>query len=152
MPVKKLQDYLDSHQIKYLTMLHSPAFTAQEIAASIHVSGKQVAKPVIIKVNGSLAMIVVSATEHINFAALQTALGHLPLELAKEVEFKDRFAGCEVGAMPPLGHLYEMPVYISRELSRQENIIFNAGSHSELIQMHYADFERLTYPKILDLA
>src|SRR5436190_21761223 len=107
MPVKKLKEFLDSHHVKYLSMTHSPAFTSQEIAAAAHVSGKELAKTVIVKNNGSLAMVVVPANDQVNFAKLREAMGQV--DLASESEFKDKFPGCEVGAMPPFGNLYDMP-------------------------------------------
>src|SRR3989338_10397565 len=151
MPVKKLKDFLDQHQIKYLSLSHSPAFTSQEIAAAAHVSGKQLAKTVIIKTDGQFAMVVLPAKDQVNFAKLKAATGLKELDLATESEFKNQFPGCEVGAMPPFGNLYNMPVYVSSELSREDHILFNAGSHAELMQLTYHDFERLVKPKIVTL-
>ncbi|RDI46888.1 aminoacyl-tRNA deacylase [Aquicella lusitana] len=150
MPVKKLKEFLDSHHVKYITLGHSPAFTSQEIAAAAHVSGKQLAKTVIVKVDGQFAMVVIPANDQVNFAKLREDLGSTA-ELASESEFKDKFPGCEVGAMPPFGNLYDMPVYVSSQLSQQDHILFNAGSHSELIQLGYHDFERLVKPKAVAL-
>lgn len=152
MPVKKLKEFLDSHKVKYISMTHSPAFTSQEIAAAAHISGKQLAKTVIVKVNNRLAMVVLPANDQINFAKLREMTGSSNIELANESEFKDKFAGCEVGAMPPFGNLYDMPVFVSSHLSQQENILFNAGSHSELVQLPFRDFERLVKPKIVAFA
>lgn len=148
MPVKKLKEFLDSHQVKYVSMSHSPAFTAQEIAAAAHISGKQLAKTVIVKIDDHFAMVVIPANDHVNFAKLKEIAGS-SVDLASESEFRDKFAGCEVGAMPPFGNLYDMPVFISSELSHQDNILFNAGSHSELIQLAFHDFERLVKPKVV---
>lgn len=149
MPVKKLKEFLDSHKVKYVAMTHSPAFTSQEIAAAAHVSGKQLAKTVIVKVGGRLAMVVLPANDQINFAKLRDITGADDVDLASESDFKDKFAGCEVGAMPPFGNLYDMPVFVSNQLSQQDHIIFNAGSHSELMQMAFRDFERLVQPKVV---
>ncbi|EKD70259.1 MAG: hypothetical protein ACD_46C00583G0002 [uncultured bacterium] len=151
MPVKKLKEFLDSHKVKYVSMAHSPAFTSQEIAAAAHVSGKQLAKTVIIKVDGHLAMAVVPANDQVNFAKLREVTGDSSVDLAAESEFKDKFPGCEVGAMPPFGNLYDMPVYVSSQLSHQDHIIFNAGSHSELMQLAYPEFERLVKPKVVGI-
>ncbi|MBA3660839.1 MAG: YbaK/EbsC family protein [Gammaproteobacteria bacterium] len=149
MAVKKLKNFLDNHQVKYITMSHSPAITAQEIAAAAHVSGKQLAKTVILKVDGHLAMVVLSAHEQINFSTLQSMTGSNHVDLATESDFKDKFLGCEVGAMPPFGNLYDMPVFVSVKLAKQDHILFNAGTHSELIQITFSDFERLVKPKVL---
>jgi Ala-tRNA(Pro) deacylase len=150
MPVKKLKEFLDSHQVKYVALTHSPAFTSQEIAAAAHISGKELAKTVIVKVGGQLGMVVLPANDQVNFTKLREATG-AEVDLAGESEFKDKFAGCEVGAMPPFGNLYDMPVYVSSQLSQQDKILFNAGSHSELIQLAFTDFERLVKPKIVAL-
>ena len=149
MPVKKLKEFLDSHQVKYVSMMHSPAFTSQEIAASAHISGKQLAKIVIIKVDKRLAMVVIPANGQINFVKLKEVLSVQDIDLAAESEFKNNFSGCEVGAMPPFGNLYDMPVFVSSQLAQQDHILFNAGSHSELMQLAYRDFERLVKPKVV---
>lgn len=149
MPVKKLKDYLDKEHVKYACSSHSPAFTAQEVAASAHVSGKHFAKTVIVKIGDDYAMVVLPAHDHVNFAALKTATGLSSIDLASESSFKSKFPECEVGAMPPFGNLYGMPVYVSSHLGSNAEIVFNAGSHSELIQMAYQDFERLVKPKII---
>lgn len=149
MPVKKLQEFLDNHHVKYTFLNHSPAFTSQEIAASAHISGKQLAKTVIIKAGDQLAMAVLPANDQINFAKLQTATGISKMDLATESDFKDKFAGCEVGAMPPFGNLYNMPVYLSNRLSKQDHILFNAGSHFELMEVALQDYERLVKPKVV---
>lgn len=149
MPVKKLKEFLDNHQVKYVSVVHSPAFTAQEIAAVAHVSGKQLAKTVIVKSDGQLAMVVLPGNHHINFAKLKEVMGGHEVDLASEMEFKDKFPGCEVGAMPPFGNLYNIPVIISSEMAKQDQLTFNAGSHSELMQIAYADFERLVKPRVV---
>lgn len=149
MPAKLLKNFLDSHQVKYLSLMHSPAFTAPEVAESAHISGKQLAKAVIVKMDGNMAMVVLPSTEHVNFAKLREVTGIHDIELASEFDFKDIFLGCEIGAMPPFGNLYHVPVYVDSALAKQDHILFNAGSHSELIEMKFADFERLVQPKIV---
>jgi Ala-tRNA(Pro) deacylase len=146
---KALTEHLKSNHVKFTNINHSPAFTAQEVAAAAHVSGKQFAKTVIVKIGGQLAMVVLPANDHINFADLKAATGISDIDLASESEFKSRFPECEVGAMPPFGNLYGMSVYVSNHLSGIDQIIFNAGSHSELVQMAYGDFERLVKPKVI---
>lgn len=151
MPIKELKEYLDTKKIKYFAVAHSPAYTSQEIAAAAHVSGKQLAKTVIVKLDGKFAMIVIRANDHINFEKLKEATKAHEVDLAGESEFKDKFPGCELGAMPPFGALYNMPVFISSKLIDQDTILFNAGSHSELMQMKFSDFERLVAPKMIVL-
>ena len=151
MPTKKLKEFLDQQQIKYTTIRHSQAFTAQEIAHSVHISGKDIAKTVIVKIDGQLAMVVLPASDQVVFPFLKDVTG-TDVELATEREFKDRFPDCEVGAMPPFGNLFGMDVYVSESLSENEEIAFNAGSHTELIRMNYLDYERHVRPKIVRLS
>jgi len=148
MPVKKLKVFLDETNVKYLTILHSMAFTSQDIAASAHVSGKEFAKTVMIKIDGEMAMAVLPASYHIDFDTLKEIFGTSSVALATEPEFKDRFPDCEVGAMPPFGNLYGMAVYVAESLTKHKEIAFNAGSHTELIRLSYADYERLVKPRV----
>lgn len=148
MPNKALKTFLDEHHVKYRAIPHSPGYTAQEIAASIHISGKIIAKTVIVKIGDQLAMVVLPANHHVNFSELKKVTGHSDIDLARESDFKSRFPECELGAMPPFGNLYGMPVYASDHLSH-DSIIFNAGSHSEVVQMSYNDFMELVKPKMI---
>lgn len=152
MPVKKLRDFLDSNDVKYVAVSHSPAFTAQEIAASAHIPGKELAKTVIVTVDGKTAMAVLPASCQVDFDLLTDSIGARTVELTKEEEFRDLFTACDVGAMPPFGNLYGMDVYVADALLEDEEIAFNAGSHTELIRMQYADFERLVQPKVMKFA
>ena len=148
MPVKKLKVFLDENNIKYLTIRHSSAYASQKIAASAHVSGKELAKTVMINIDGKMAMAVLPASYHIDFDNLKEIFGTRNVTLASEPEFKYRFPDCELGAMPPFGNLYDMEVYVAESLSEDEEIAFNAGSHTELIKLDYADYERLVQPRI----
>jgi Ala-tRNA(Pro) deacylase len=152
MPAKKLKEFLDSNKIKYVSITHSSAYTAMEIAALAHVPGKDLAKTVMIKTNGHMAMVVLPATHMIKMDLLKKVIGSDNVRLATEQEFKDKFADCEVGAMPPFGNLYNMEVYASDLLRDDEEIVFNAGSHTELIKLSYKDFERLVNPKVAQIS
>ncbi len=149
MPLTKTKEFLDEHNIKYTIIKHSSAYTAQEIAASAHISGKELAKTVVIKIDGKLAMAVLPASYKISFDDLKEALGVEKVRLAYEQEFMDKFPDCEVGAMPPFGNLYGMEVYVAESFADDEEIAFNACSHTELIKMKYQDFEKLVKPKRL---
>lgn len=146
MPVTRIKQFLDEENVKYVTIGHSPAFTAQEVAERAHIPGKELAKTVMVKIDGELAMIVLPASDHVKLTRFREALGAGEVELADESEFKERFPDCETGAMPPFGNLYDMKVFVSPVLREDDEIAFNAGSHSELIRMPYADFERLVNP------
>ena len=145
----KLTKFLDDNNVPYVTITHSQAFTAQQVAASAHIKGKEMAKTVIIKINEKLAMAVLPATYHVDFHLLKEVTGNENVVLAHESEFKDLFDDCELGAMPPFGNLYNMDVYVAQSMTEDVEIAFNAGTHSELIRMKYSDFERLVKPKIL---
>lgn len=149
MPAQRLKDYLDSNNIKYISIIHSPAYTAQGIAHSAHISGKEMAKTVIVKSDGVMLMVVMPANLKVNLEQFKEILRADEVELACEEEFKYKFPDCELGAMPPFGNLYEMDVYISDELAKDKEIAFNAGSHTELIRMAYKDFKKLVNPKVI---
>lgn len=149
MPVEKLKAFLDENRIRYLVVRHSNAYTSQEIAASAHVSGKEFAKTVIIKINGSMAMAVLPASYQIDFDMLKEAFGSRNVTLASEAEFRDRFPDCEVGAMPPLGNLYDMEVFVAESLTENKEITFNAGTHTEIIKLSFEDYVRLVEPSVL---
>ena len=152
MPSKTLKDFLDNNEIKYVSIMHSLAFTAVDIAKSAHIPSREMAKTVIIKTSGELAMAVVPANYKVNLNLLQQALESDKIELATEQEFTSRFPDCEVGAMPPFGNLYDMDVYVAESLTEDARIAFNAGSHSEIIQMDYEDFERMVKPRFIVLS
>jgi Ala-tRNA(Pro) deacylase len=152
MPVAKLKRFLDDNGVKYVTISHSRAFTAQEIAASAHIPGRELAKSVIVKIAGKMAMVVLPASYKVDFDLLRDIAGSDDIELATEREFKDAFPECEVGAMPPFGNLYGMDVYVAESLAEDEEIAFNAGSHTELIRLDYADFARIVEPTVVRIS
>ena len=149
MPIQALKDFLDDNGVKYVVISHSPANTAQEIAASAHVPGQELAKTVLVKLDGQLAMAVLPASYQVNLDRLAKATGARAAELATEEEFEGRFPQCELGAMPPFGNLYGMKVYVAEGLADDEEIAFNGGSHSELVRMRYRDFARLVEPHVV---
>jgi Ala-tRNA(Pro) deacylase len=152
MPLRKLIEYLDRHNIKYEKMSHYEAFTAQETAASAHVPGKELAKTVMVKIDGNMAMAVLPASQKINLDLLRKESHASRVDLAKEDEFEEMFPGCEIGAMPPFGNLYEMPVFVAEQLTEDDYISFNAGSHTELIRLSFMDYKDLVNPKIVKIA
>jgi Ala-tRNA(Pro) deacylase len=149
MPSQKLKKYLDENKIKYISINHSSVFTSQEIAASAHIPGEELAKTVIIKADDKMAMAVLPASYKISFEYLKSILDADDVRLAYEQEFMDKFPDCEVGAMPPFGNLYGLEVYMSESLSAAEEIAFNACSHTELIRMNLKDFINLVRPKVV---
>ncbi|TFH01373.1 MAG: YbaK/EbsC family protein [Calditrichales bacterium] len=149
MPLGRLKTFLDEHKIKYMIIQHSTAYTTPEIAALAHIPGKELAKTVIVKIDGKLAMAVLPASYRIDFTELAEALSAKKIDLASEDEFEKKFDDCETGAMPPFGNLYKMEVYVAESLTEDNEITFNACSHRELIKMNYKDFEKLVKPKII---
>jgi Ala-tRNA(Pro) deacylase len=148
MPTQRLREFLDANQIKYLKIEHSPAYTAQEIAATAHIPGKELAKSVIIQLDGEMVMAVLPADHRINFDRLKEVSGASSVTLADESDFGDLFPDCSLGAMPPFGNLYGMDVLVDERLAEGDEIAFNACTHTELIRLSYRDFAALVKPKV----
>lgn len=151
MPARKLKEFLDSRGVRYVSIEHSPAFTAPEIAEAAHVAGSNFAKTVVVKLNGDMAMVVLPANRKIVLSELREMMPGGKVELAGESEFNVRFPDCEVGAMPPFGNLYGLPVYVARSLAGAEDIVFNAGTHREVIKMPFEEYANLVKPTVMDL-
>ncbi len=148
MPLQKLREFLDQNSVKYVSVSHSPAYTAQEIAASAHIPGQELAKTVMVKLDGEMAMAVLPASFKVDLEQLRSAAGATEVALATEDEFRGLFPGCEPGAMPPFGNLWNMSVFACETLAEDEEIAFNAGSHTELVKLAFVDFARLVNPKV----
>jgi len=149
MPAKKLTEFLSTNQVKYATILHSPEYTAAEVAQSAHIKGEHLAKSVILNADNRLLMMVLPASHRVDLDALKSVIGAFKFELSSENEFKGLFPTCELGALPPFGNLYGMDVYLADCLVEDELLTFCAGSCSELIQMEFKDFQRLVEPKVI---
>ncbi|MBM7456364.1 Ala-tRNA(Pro) deacylase [Oceanisphaera litoralis] len=135
MPAQRLQQYLDQQGVKYRVITHSPAFTAQDVAEVAHVPGRVMAKVVIMNLDDRMAMIVVPAPKTIHPDSLARSLSVKEVTFLHENDFREQFPDCQVGALPPFGNLYDMPVYIDTELARQAEIVFSAGSYRELFSL-----------------
>jgi Ala-tRNA(Pro) deacylase len=143
----KIREFLDSHGIAYQFCTHSPAYTAQGLAHVQHVSGKELAKVVMVVAQDHMVMTVLPASHRVEIEQLNKLMHTENCRLATEEEFKDLFPDCEVGAMPPFGNLYKLEVWVEGELERHPTLTFNAGTHVETIKMNYADFKSLVGPK-----
>lgn len=150
MPAQRLKKFLDERSVDYTLITHTRAITAQEIAAAAHVPGKEMAKTVVIKVDGEMTLAVLPASFQVDLGLLKTVVHAAAVELADEQEFKDTFPGCELGAMPPFGNLYGMRTLVADSLAEDESIAFNAGTHRELIRMAFKDFQRVVEPEIVE--
>jgi Ala-tRNA(Pro) deacylase len=149
MALSSLREYLDKHNVKYIVISHSPAFTAQGIAALAHVPGKDLAKTVMVKLDDKLVMAVLPASFHVDLPMLKQEAKAQTAQLASEEDFKGRFPECETGAMPPFGNLYGIEVFADESLAKDKEIAFNAGSHRELIRLAWEDFEKLAKPRVV---
>ncbi len=150
MPVlKKLREFLDQNHIEYTQTTHSLAYTAREVAAAEHIPAHEVAKTVVFLCEQGYGLAVLTADRVVDLEELRMNLGVARLRLATEAELSELFPGCELGAMPPFGNLWGLPVYVDDALAGEDRIAFNAGSHREVIHMKYRDFERLVNPLVL---
>lgn len=152
MALPSLTEFLDRNHVEYAVIPHLPAYTAQGIAGLTHISGKELAKTVIAHVGETMVMVVLPANNRLDLNLLKEAAGAETAALASEFEFYNRFPECETGAMPPFGNLFAMPVYADESLTKDEEIVFNAGTHRELIRMRWNDYTRLVKPRIAHLA
>jgi len=142
----RLKGFLDAQEVSYATTPHRQAFTALEVAQSAHIRGREMAKTVIVEVDGRRAMAVLPATRHVDLDQLRRSLGARQVRITPEGAFRLDFPDCEVGAMPPFGNLFSMEVLVDPALAEDESIAFTAGSHSEVMRMAYRDFARLVRP------
>jgi Ala-tRNA(Pro) deacylase len=152
MAIRRTIEFLDGNQVKYVLLKHSHAFAAQDVAASAHVPARTFAKTIVVKVDGRLALAVVPATRQIDLGLLRIACGALEVEIADEYEFAGRFDGCQLGTMPPFGNLFGLPTYLDVALAMRTFIAFNAGSHTDVVVMRFADYKRLAHPKVVSLS
>ena len=152
MATRRTREFLDGNGVRYLLVSHSRAYTAQEVAEAAHVRGKFMAKSVVVQIDGRLAIAVVPATKDLDLDLLRRHVGAHEVRLAEEHEFIGRFAGCQVGTAPPFGNLFGMETYVDQEMAKQEFIAFNAGTHTDIVLMHFDQYRRLARPFVLPLA
>ena len=144
----RIRDFLDSENVSYEELHHQPAFTGQEVAHTLHLSGKRCAKTVVLAGDGRPAMAVLPASNRLNLQDLQAEMEVAHLEMLTESEMNKLFPDCEQGAIPPLGRLYGMEVWVDRSVSDSEHIVFCAGTHEDCIRMKYSDFAKLAKPRV----
>lgn len=143
---RKLQSFLDENEVRYVTIVHSPAFTAQQLAAKVHIKGKNLVKSVMIRASGRHYMAVTSANQRLSLDRIGTFLDTDDVRLEREDEFRELFEDCELGAMPPFGNLYGIPVVVDDEIYDDDEIAFNGGNHHTVVKLDFAEFERLVRP------
>ena len=153
MPVAaKLKSFLDDHKVPYHVLKHHKAYTSLEIAEALHVPGQDLAKVVMIKAGDDLVMAVLPANFSVDLEKFAQVVSKDTVYVATEQQFRGTFPDCEVGAMPPFGNLYDVPVFVDVALTQDAQIFFEAGNHLEAIRLKYADFERLVQPRVADFA
>jgi Ala-tRNA(Pro) deacylase len=145
---QRIRDYLDSQNVSYETLHHSQAFTAQELAHSLHVSGKKCVKAVVVGGDSKPVLAVIPASYRLNFQDLRATLEVNRLEMLPESELVGLFPDCDLGAVPPFGNLYGIAVWVDRAVADAEEIVFCAGTHEDCIRMRYSDFAKLTLPRL----
>ncbi len=148
MPCMNVKEFLDNQGIDYEIILHRRADTARGTASASHIPASKLAKTVITKVDGRLQMVVLPADRQLDLALLKATTGARSVALANEAEFQSSFPGCEPGAMPPFGNLYGLPVWVDEEIAANAQMVFNAGTHTELVRLAYPDFARLVAPRV----
>ncbi len=149
--VPRLQKFLDDNGVEYEVIPHRQDYRARVTARDTDTPSKEFAKSVLLLVDGKHALAVVPASRDIALSNVRDAVGARDVHLASEDDFETLCPDCEVGAAPPFGNLYDVPVYASTSLSADEQITFNAGTHSDAVRMLYEDFERLVKPRVLGL-
>ena len=152
MNTNRITNYLETHHVHYTTIPHPRTCTAQQTAASVDVPGREMAKTVMVKIDGMLAMAVMPAPYQVDLHLLRKYTGAKFVELAEESEFTEAFPDCEMGAMPPFGNLYGMEVFVDTHLTEDASIVFNAGSLTELIKISYWDYARIVKPTVVSIA
>lgn len=140
--------YLTSRHTDFVPCPHPTAYTAQEVASTLHVSGNRVAKTVMIEADGDIWVAVLPAPERIDLDEIAELLGADEVRMLEEREFAERFKGCEPGAAPPFGRLFGLPVVVDECLGDEDEIVVRGGSHQDAIEMSYADFVALEQPTI----
>jgi Ala-tRNA(Pro) deacylase len=149
---ERMEQYLRENGVGFEVMTHSEAYTMQEVAAALHVPGRQVAKVVVIKAGDQMTMLTLPAPCRLDFSKVRALVGAEKVSLAKEEEFADLFPDCDAGAMPPFGNLYDVPVYVDQALAQEANMVFRIGSHHETMRIAYSDFARLAQPTVGEFA
>jgi Ala-tRNA(Pro) deacylase len=149
---RRLKQFLEEHGVKYEVLQHAATFTAMETADATHIAGIELAKTVIVRIDWEMQMAVVPATHYVDLEKLRVLLGADAVELADEMDFIDRFPDCESGAMPPFGNLYGMKVYAAEALLDDEDIVFNAGTHTEAVRISLADYLRVVAPLVHNIS
>lgn len=146
----RIKKMLENENISYQVLEHELAFTALEVAQAQHVPGRRMVKSVIVIADGKPVMCVLPATHRVDFDKFKGVLGAKDVHLADEAKVAALFPGYEVGAMPPFGQVAGMRVYVDKMLEENDAIVFNAGTHTDVIRIKFKDFVRFVQPEFAD--
>ena len=143
-----VQKFLSGQNVQFETLEHPVEYSAQRMAGVIHVSGDEVAKTVVLKVDGKPMLAVLQATHAVDFDKAPEVFGAETVELAPEEELRELFPDCELGAVPPFGSQYGLPTVVDEPLTKDETIVFEGNTHHDAIRMRYADYAKLENPRV----
>ncbi len=150
--LEQLTKFLNSQEVRFETLIHPQAFTAQEVAHALHKTGKVLAKTIVVEADGKIVMTVVPAHHKVNLGAVKKVVGAEDVHLVPETKLRELFPESDLGAMPPLGPMYNLPVIVSKALAEEPEIIFNASTHTDCVKMNYADFARIVNPTVAEVS
>ncbi len=145
----RITEYLDRKKVNYQISTHRPSFSSQKLAAEEHVSGRYVAKPVVVQADGKFYMCVLPACSKVDLDSLGSQLGAGDVELASEEDMARLFPECELGAEPPVGNLFGLTTLLDKSLLEDDFIVFQAGKHDQAVKLNLRDYEELVHPRIL---
>ena len=151
MPMTRLEEFLNKNGVAHQVIPHPVAFTATSVARAAHVPGKEMAKTVVVDLDGQRVLAVVPAHRKVDLERLRQATDSFYADLEEEWEFAHDYPDCEPGAMPPFGDLFGLEVFVEPHLAQDAEIAFNAGTHTEVVRMAYKDFERLAHPRLVEM-
>ena len=150
--ITDLLRYLNSNKVDFQVLEHDPAFSAHEVALATHVPASEMAKAIVVRVDDHLWMAVLRSDQRINQQMIRRTFGAKNVHLVHEEDLEQLFPDCQLGAMPPFGHLYGLPVMVEEGLAEDDEIVFNACTHTKSIRMKYKDFRRLAKPVVAGFA
>jgi len=141
--LEHIVELLRDAAVPYEVIHHGTDYTAQRTAQDTHTPGRQFAKTVLLKIDGTFALAILPAPRVVDLEVIQQALGASEVRLASEPEIAERFPECEVGALPPFGPLFDVAVFVNLDLHDDELVTFTAGTHQDSIRMRCGDLKRL---------
>lgn len=143
----KLDQFLTERQVPFERLPHRPEYTANRVAQSLHVRGKEMAKTVLLRSRQGFILAVLPATHRVDFQRMSRELDDDEVQMANEYEMDHLFPDCERGAIPPFGSLYQLPTIVDETLAEDDRIVFESQNHDEAFRMAYRDYEAVEHPR-----